>query len=45
MVAFADTGSDEAAFNRAAIYEDELLRSGLATQACLSDKAVNSNTR
>src|ERR1043166_28593 len=43
MVAFADSGSDEAAFNRAAAYKNELLRSGLATQTGLSNKAADTD--
>jgi len=41
MVAFADNGRDEAAFNRAPVYKDELLCPGLAAQAGLSDKAAD----
>ena len=43
MVAFTDSGSEEAAFNCTAVYKDELLRSGLATQAGLPDKAADPN--
>ena len=43
MVAFAETGCDEAAFNRPAVYKNELLRPRLPAQACLPDKAANLN--
>ena len=43
MIAFADPGSDEAAFNRTAIYKDELLGSALAAHSRLSDKATKSD--
>src|SRR5437588_9017617 len=43
MVPFTDSGSDKAAFNRATIYKQELLRPGLAAQAGLPDKATNPN--
>ena len=43
MVAFTDSGSDKAAFNRAAVYKKELLRSGLAAHTCLPDKAADPN--
>src|SRR5438874_895630 len=45
MVALTDSGSDEVAVNGAAVYKDELLRSGLATHACLPDKTADSNLR
>ena len=43
MVAFTDSASDKAAFNRAAVYENELLRSGLPAETCLTDKATDPN--
>jgi len=43
MVAFTDSGSDKAAFNRSTVYKNELLRSALAAEACLSDKATDPN--
>jgi hypothetical protein len=45
MIAFTDSGSDEAAVNGAAVYKDELLCSGLATYACLPDKTADLNLR
>ena len=45
MVAFADSGSYQAAVNGAAVYKDELLGSGLATHACLPNKTADSNLR
>src|SRR5438552_17008215 len=43
MIAFTDRASNKAAFNRAAIYKNELLRSGLAAQTSLSGKATDPN--
>src|SRR5262249_45753188 len=43
MVAFTDSAGDKAAFNRATVYKNELLRSGLPAQTSLSDKAADPN--
>ena len=43
MVAFAESGCDETAFNRPAVYKNELLRPRLPAQTCLPDKAADSN--
>ena len=43
VVAFADGPSDKTAFNRPAVYEDELLAAGLSAETCLTDKTTDSN--
>jgi hypothetical protein len=43
VVAFANRPCDQTAFNRAAIYENELLTAGLSAQTCLADKSADSN--
>src|SRR3954454_10667297 len=43
VIAFADSSSDKVAFNRASVYEHELLAATLPAETCLTDKTTDLN--
>src|SRR5262245_11019555 len=45
VVAFADGAGDQAAFDRTAVYEHELLAARLSAETCLTDETTDSNFR
>jgi hypothetical protein len=43
VVAFSDSTGDETAFDRPAVYEQELLAAGLSAESCLTNKTTDLN--